>query len=112
MGHLQHATDAIIWLDARTIYQRPEWREGTRAEGGRAADVSDSMRWIPGVTYMHLVADMLLSESVPAGHGHNCGDVMADAWANVLPGHGLGDAAIGRTRERIETMAHEDPVWE
>lgn len=112
MAYLQHATDAITWLDARVIYQRPAWLEGSRAQGGRAADVSDSMRWIPGVTYMHLVADMLLSESVPAGHGHNYGDVMVDGWANVLPGHGLDPAAIGRIQERIETIAHEDPIWE
>lgn len=112
MAYLQHATDAITWLDARVIYQRPAWLQGSRAEGGRAADVSDSMSWIPGVTYMHLIADMLLSESVPAGHGHNYGDVMVDGWANVLPDHGLDDAALQEIQQRIETMGYEDPLWE
>lgn len=112
LAYLQHATDAITWLDHRVIYQRPEWLAGSRAEGGRAADVSDSMLWIPGVTWMQLVADMLLSESVPAGHGHNYGDVMVDGWANVLPGHGLDSAVIDRIQASIEELGQQNPEME
>ncbi|MHA7283242.1 alpha/beta-hydrolase family protein [Arthrobacter sp. TMS2-4] len=112
LGYLQHATDPITWLDPAVIYQRPEWLAGPAASGGRGADVSDSMRWIPGVTFLHLTTDMLVSEAVPPSHGHNFGDVAVDGWAQVLPGHGRSDAQLASIQSVIETIDTHDPIWE
>lgn len=112
IGYLQHATDPITWLDPAVIYQRPEWLGGSAAEGGRGADVSDAMAWMPGITYMHLVTDMLVSEAVPPSHGHNFGDVALDAWAHVLPGHGLSDPQLDAVQELIAGINTHDPIWE
>ncbi|MFJ6417321.1 alpha/beta hydrolase [Paeniglutamicibacter sp. NPDC091659] len=112
IGYLQHATDPITWLDPAVILQRPEWLAGPAASGGRGADVSDSMRWIPGVTFLHLVTDMLVSEAVPPSHGHNFGDVAVDGWAQVLPGHGRSDAQLASIQSVIERIDTHDPIWE
>ncbi|MDO5744939.1 MAG: alpha/beta hydrolase [Micrococcaceae bacterium] len=112
IGYLQHATDPITWLDPKVIYQRPEWLAGPAAAGGRGPDVSDSMRWIPGVTFLHLVTDMLVSEAVPPSHGHNFGDVALDGWAQVLPGHGRTDAQLASIQSVIEEIDTHDPIWE
>ena len=112
LGYLQHATDPITWLDPAVIYQRPEWLAGPAATGGRGADVSDSMRWIPGVTFLHLVTDMLVSEAVPPSHGHNFGDVALDGWAQVLPGHGRSEAQLASIQSVIEQIDTHDPTWE
>ncbi|EMQ97128.1 alpha/beta hydrolase [Paeniglutamicibacter gangotriensis] len=112
VGYLQHATDPITWLDASVIYQRPEWLAGPAVEGGRGSDVSDAMRWIPGVTFLHLVTDMLVSEAVPPSHGHNFGDVALDGWAQVLPGHGRSDAQLASIQAVLETIDTHDPIWE
>lgn len=108
IAYLQHATDPITWLDPAVIWQRPEWLAGSQAEGGRAADVSDAMVWIPLLTYLQLAVDMVLGEAVPAGHGHNYGDVAVDAWAAVLPEHGLDGPALDRVREVIAAYPYED----
>lgn len=112
VGYLQHATDPITWLDPSVIWQRPEWLAGSAAEGGRGTDVSDSMRWIPGVTFLHLVTDMLVSEAVPPSHGHNFGDVALDGWAQVLPGHGLTDETLASIQSVIEQIDTHNPSWE
>lgn len=112
IGYLQHATDPITWLDAKVIYQRPEWLVGPAASGGRGPDVSDSMRWIPAVTFLHLVTDMLVSEAVPPSHGHNFGDVALDGWAQVLPGHGRSEAQLASIQSVIEEIDTHDPIWE
>nr|WP_225668769.1 alpha/beta-hydrolase family protein [Arthrobacter sp. 147(2020)] len=112
LGYLQHATDPITWLDPTVIIQRPEWLAGPAASGGRGADVSDSMRWIPGVTFLHLVTDMLVSEAVPPSHGHNFGDVAVDGWAQVLPGHGRSPAQLASIQSAIEQINTHDPIWE
>lgn len=112
VGYLQHATDPITWLDPAVIYQRPEWLAGPAESGGRGADVSDSMRWIPGVTFLHLVTDMLVSEAVPPSHGHNFGDVALDGWAQVLPGHGRSEAQLASIQSVIAQIDTHDPIWE
>ncbi|MCH8560983.1 alpha/beta-hydrolase family protein [Nesterenkonia sp. DZ6] len=112
LGYLQHATDPITWLDPAVIVRSPEWLQGPAASGGRGADVSDSMRWIPGVTFLHLVADMLVSEAVPPSHGHNFGDVAVDGWAQVLPGHGRSQEQLDAIQSVIEQIDTHDPTWE
>lgn len=112
LGYLQHATDPITWLDPAVIYRSPEWLSGPATSGGRGSDVSDSMRWIPGVTFLHLTADMLVSEAVPPSHGHNFGDVAVDGWAQVLPGHGRGQGQLDAIQAVIEGIDTHDPTWE
>nr|WP_237715196.1 alpha/beta-hydrolase family protein [Arthrobacter sp. TB 23] len=112
VGYLQHATDPITWLDPAVIYQRPAWLAGSAASGGRGSDVSDSMQWIPGVTFLHLVTDMLVSEAVPPSHGHNFGDVAVDGWAQVLPGHDRSLGQLASIQSVIEQIDTHDPVWE
>lgn len=70
------------------------------------------MRWIPGVTFLHLVTDMLVSEAVPPSHGHNFGDVAVDGWAQVLPGHGRSPAQLASIQSAIEQIDTHDPIWE
>ena len=114
VAYLQHATDAVTWMDPDVIWRRPAWLSGSAAEGGRGQDVSDAMVWFPGITYMHLVADMIMGVAVPAGHGHNFGDVILNGWAGVLPDHGLDEAAQDRIQLVLESYSRdvEDPIWE
>lgn len=114
IAYLQHATDAVTWMDTDVIWRRPVWLSGPAADGGRGEDVSDAMVWFPGVTYLHLVADMIMGVAVPAGHGHNFGDVILDGWAGVLPDHGLDLAAQSRIQAVLESYSRdiEDPIWE
>lgn len=109
VAYLQHGTDAVTWLTPRLIWQKPEWLAGTAQEGGRAPDVSDSMRWIPLVTYLQVAFDMFMGEAVPANHGHNFGAVAVEAWNHVAPS-GLDEAALGKIQGIIAAYPYEDSM--
>lgn len=109
VAYLQHGTDAVTWLTPRLIWERPDWLGGSAASGGRAPDVSDSMRWIPLVTYLQVAFDMFMGEAVPASHGHNFGDVAVAAWNGVAPGT-LDQAALARVQDVIASYPFEDSM--
>lgn len=109
VAYLQHGTDAVTWLTPRLIWQKPDWLGGSAETGGRAPDVSDSMVWIPLVTYLQVAFDMFMGEAVPASHGHNFGDVAVEAWNNVAPSR-LDDAAVDRIQTIIASYPYEDSM--
>ncbi|ALG84949.1 alpha/beta hydrolase [Gordonia phthalatica] len=81
--YLQHASDPITWWNPELILNKPDWlREG------RGADVLDSVRWIPFVTFLQVAADMAVSVDVPDGHGHNYLREIPQAWAQILTPEG------------------------
>ncbi len=106
--YLQHATDPVTWLDPALIWRAPEWLQ----PGQRADDVSPAMVWIPGVTAVQVVVDMLMGEAVPARHGHNYGDVIVHGWQEVAGDAGLDAAAVQRVQELIESYAEIRPATE
>lgn len=99
--YLQHATDPITWLSPKLLWSSPNWLE----PGQRADDVSGSMRWLPGITGVQVVVDMLMGESVPARHGHNFGDVVLTGWRAITGDSGLDEAAFERVQAEIESYA-------
>ncbi|MFC4224650.1 alpha/beta hydrolase [Lysinibacter cavernae] len=103
VAYLQHATDPVTWLSPTLLWQAPEWLGDQRAP-----DVSRYMRWMPGITGIQVFVDMLLGESVPAGHGHNYGDVIVDAWTSVTPNPALSDAAVERIQRILESYSRGD----
>ncbi|MHA7304147.1 alpha/beta-hydrolase family protein [Arthrobacter sp. TMN-49] len=109
IAYLQHGTDAVTWLTPRLIWEQPQWLGGSAQAGGRAPDVSDSMRWIPLLTYLQVAFDMFMGESVPHSHGHNFGDVAVEAWQSVLPG-GLDAGAVGRVQSLMESYPYEESM--
>ncbi|MBM7832162.1 putative membrane protein [Agromyces cerinus] len=105
-AYLQHANDPVTWLGLELLWAEPDWL--TPEE--RADEVSDSMRWIPGVTALQLVIDMFMGESVPASHGHNYGDVVLDGWQAVTGDGELDEAALARIQGVLEGYAEVQPV--
>ncbi|MFF3601791.1 alpha/beta hydrolase [Kitasatospora indigofera] len=101
VAYLQHATDPVTWLGPELLWAEPDWLKPEQ----RADDVSPAMRWIPVVTALQVVVDMLMGETVPASHGHNYGDVVLDGWGAVTGDGGLDAAAIDRIRAIIAEYA-------
>jgi uncharacterized membrane protein len=106
VAYLQHATDPVTWLGPELLWAEPDWLKPDQ----RADDVSPAMRWIPVVTALQVVVDMLMGEAVPARHGHNYGDVVLDGWGAVTGDGGLDAAAIDRIRAIIAEYAAVQPV--
>lgn len=63
--YLQYASDPIVFFTTSAAFRAPQWMNEPRAP-----DVSPQMRFIPLVTQLQLVVDMLLANTAPEGHGH------------------------------------------
>lgn len=103
--YLQHATDPISWLGTELVWQRPAWLTDEQ----RSPLISSDMHWIPVVTALQVVIDMLMGESVPAKYGHNYGDLLVEAWIATTGDAGLDDAARARVTDLIASYADVQP---
>lgn len=105
VAYMQHATDPVTWLGPELLWAAPEWLK----PGERGADVSPSMHWIPVVTALQVVIDMLMGESVPATHGHNYGNLVVNGWRAISDDAGLDETALARVQSEIESYADVQP---
>ncbi len=93
--YLQHPSDPIVWWSPALLFRRPDWLVEPRG-----VDVSPAMSWYPFVTFWQVTADMVHSQSVPDGHGHNYANLVLGGWVAVAAPGGWTDADTVRV-ERI-----------
>ncbi|WP_298327322.1 alpha/beta-hydrolase family protein [Haloactinopolyspora sp.] len=94
---LQHASDPVTLWSWELMYSQPEW-----ISEPHGPDVLPNLDWYPFVTFWQVTADMALSANVPAGHGHNYGGELVDAWLAVAP----PDDWSPRRAEQLRQMVH------
>jgi len=76
---LQYASDPIVFYSPDSVLRPPEWMRDDLAP-----DVSPYLQHIPLVTHFQMVVDMLLSNDVPTGFGHNyAASDYIDAWISI-----------------------------
>ncbi len=97
VAYLQHASDPITWLSTDLILQRPEWLDPPRAP-----DVSTRMPYVPGVTFLQVLVDLVMGTNAPIGHGHKFGAAQAEAWALIASPETWSAADTERLRSLIE----------
>lgn len=95
---LQYTSDPIVLYDPTSLWRRPQWMREPLPP-----DITPSLRFVPVVTQMQLVVDMLLANSAPPGHGHAyyAHDYIGP-WRAVTAPRGWTDADSARL------MAHCD----
>lgn len=94
--YLQHASDPIVWWSPDLLFRRPAWLTEPRGD-----DVLPSMRWFPLVSFWQISADLLNDQAVPAGHGHDYGTLVVDAWAAIAAPDGWTAADTSALREHL-----------
>lgn len=93
----QHASDAIVWWDAKLAYRRPDWiREPT--PDTLHNDTLPHLHWIPFISFWQIGLDQINTQNVPGGHGHNYWAEMFYYWQEVL-----GSQAV---RELDDALVH------
>lgn len=100
--YLQHASDPVAFWSPELIWSQPDWM---REEPG--PDVLPAFDWYPFVTFWQIAADMPSSAKVPAGHAHNYGGELVDAWLAVAP---PDDWPAERTEELRQMVHSHDPA--
>jgi len=63
--YLQYPSDPIVFFERDSWRRPPSWLEGSRAP-----DVPQQLAWVPGVTFLQLIVDMMTATTVPRGVGH------------------------------------------
>lgn len=63
--YLTYASDPISYFSTDTLWRRPDW-----LKGDRGPDVSPGLQWVPVVSFLQLVVDMMTATSPPPGRGH------------------------------------------
>lgn len=77
--YLQYASDPIVFFDARSLWRSPAWLEAPIGP-----DVSKELRWIPLVTFLQLLCDVVTATLPPQGSGHvYAADDYLRAWISV-----------------------------
>lgn len=97
VAYLQHASDPITWLSTDLILQRPEWLDPPRGP-----DVSRWMPYVPGVTFLQVLVDLVMGTNAPIGHGHKFGAAQAEAWALITSPETWSTTDTQRLRSLIE----------
>lgn len=97
VAYLQHASDPITWLSTDLILQRPEWLDPPRGP-----DVSKLMPYVPGVTFLQVMVDLVMGTNAPIGHGHRFGAAQAEAWALITSPETWPTTDTERLRSLIE----------
>ncbi|MDR0810446.1 MAG: alpha/beta-hydrolase family protein [Gemmobacter sp.] len=96
--YLQYASDPIVFFRADSFWRRPYWLEEPRGP-----DVSSSFVWVPGVTMLQLVFDMMTATTTPRGFGHvyAARDYLAGWRAVVGETGGWDKAAVARLGDAL-----------
>ena len=95
--YLQNPSDPIVWWSPGLLLRRPDWLVEPRGD-----DVSPAMSWYPVVTFWQVSADLVNSQSVPDGHGHNYVGLIVGGWAAVAAPPGWTEADTARVRAVLD----------
>lgn len=98
VAYLQHADDPVVWWSPDLILQRPDWLAEPRGPS-----VSDSMHWIPILTFVQVTVDQFFGTAVPNGYGHNYPANMVGTLAAVLPPPDWSQDKADRLQGLIDT---------
>lgn len=101
--YLQHASDPVAFWDPSLIYSQPAWLKEPPGP-----DVLPAFDWYPFVTFWQITADMAVSAQVPAGHAHNYGGELVDAWMAVAkPTSPWSEAKLAQLRDMVYSFDDE-----
>ena len=100
--YLQHASDPVVWWYWSILWSRPDWLSEPRGP-----DVNTASIWFPYVSFWQVTVDQFHGTGVPNGHGHNYGNMMVSAWAQIARPPGWTDAESARLQKMIDGYAIE-----
>ncbi len=94
--YLQYASDAVTFFDPGSIWRRPEWLKAPLGP-----DVTPDFKWIPVVTFVQLVIDLMLATTTPLGHGHTYAfEHYLDGWLGLTDAPGWTPETIAALKNR------------
>jgi uncharacterized membrane protein len=98
---LQYASDAVTFFDPNAGWRRPDWMAAPIGP-----DVSPDFVWIPGVTLLQLLADIMMAVVPPKGYGHVYAfPHYVDAWASLTDAPGWTPQGLEDLKAKVGNVA-------
>jgi uncharacterized membrane protein len=82
-AYVQHASDPVVFWNVDSIWSPSAWTDQPRGP-----DVPEGGPWVPFVTGIQGVFDLMAGFGAPPGHGHDYRLAWPGAWAQVIPPDG------------------------
>jgi uncharacterized membrane protein len=101
--YYHHPSDPVGVWDWQTMWSRPEWMDRPRGY-----DVPDRGSWVPVVTWIQTVHDLIAGFSAPPGHGHDYSVDYVSAFAAVVPPDGWTQSDTDRLHDLLRTPLSGD----
>jgi uncharacterized membrane protein len=96
---LQYPSDPIVFFETTSLWRPPAWMKPPRGP-----DVAPEIRWIPVVTFVQQICDMMTATTTPRGVGHvYAADHYLGAWIAVAEPQGWNEESLARLREWLNT---------
>jgi len=100
MVFLQYPSDPIVFFESASLWRPPSWMRQ------RAPDVAPEIRWIPVVTFVQQIYDMMTATTTRRGVGHVYAAAhYLDGWIAVAEPKGWNEESLARVREWLN--AHD-----
>ena len=94
MVFLQYPSDPIVFFETASLWRPPSWMKHPRGP-----DVAPEIRWMPVVTFVQQICDMMTATTTPHGVGHVYAAVnYLDAWIAVTEPQGWDEESLARLR--------------
>jgi uncharacterized membrane protein len=101
MVFLQYPSDPIVFFEIASLWSPPSWMKPQRAP-----DVAPEIRWIPVVTFVQQICDMMTATTTPRGVGHVYAAAhYLDGWIAVTEPQGWNEESLARLRKWLN--AHD-----
>jgi uncharacterized membrane protein len=85
--YLQYPSDPIVFFETGMWHRQPDWLKPPRA-----ATVAPELKWLPGISFIQLLFDMMTATTVPKGRGHVYAAAdYARGWKALTVPQGFGD---------------------
>ena len=99
MVFLQYPSDPIVFFESASLWRPPAWMSEPRGP-----DVAPEIRWLPVVTFLQQICDMMTATTTPRGVGHVYAAAhYLDAWVAVTEPQGWHEESLARLREWLNT---------
>jgi uncharacterized membrane protein len=95
---MQHASDPVVWWNPDLILNQPDWLKEERG-----SDVTPLIKWYPFITFTQVTVNQFFAVKAPAGHGHNYGNSVSDAWAAITNPPNWNSAKADKLRQIIQS---------
>lgn len=96
--YLQYPSDPIVFFEQSSLLRRPRI-----ASDPRAPDISPSFTWVPLVSFLQSIVDMVTATGTTVGFGHvYAATDYVDSWIALTEPTGWTTADVERLRRRME----------